>query len=133
MYSRAGKLMCGGRSGQWLLFSLRPEALRTSLKRIGDKPAGLETSEVFRQCHSHVPSDADFFGFVSGKTEGSSASPSDWLPSSSAIPAVMLATKLEGRNIHYTVFNRVTCRQSKLSAKGMYLTSPGKLAYIPLP
>ena len=130
---RAGKLMFAVRSGQWLLFSLRPEALRTSLKRIGDKPAGLETSEVFRQCHTHVPSDADFFGFVSGKTEGSSASPSDWLPSSSAIPAVMLATKLEGPNIHDTVFTRVTSGQTKLPAKGMYLTTPGTLAYISLP
>src|SRR5258705_11867472 len=94
----AGKLMFAVRSGQWLLFSLRPEALRSSLKRIGNKPAGLETSEVFRQCHTHVPSDADFFGFVSGKTEGPSSSPSDWLPSSNPMSTVLLRTKLEGRN-----------------------------------
>jgi hypothetical protein len=129
----AGKLIFAVRSGQWLLFSLRPDTLRSSLKRIGDKPAGLETSEVFRQCHAHVPPDADFFAFVSGKTEGSSASPLDWLPSSSSIPAVMLATKLEGPNIHDTVFTRVSSAQAKLPTRGMYLTTPGTLAYISLP
>jgi hypothetical protein len=128
-----GKLLFAVRSGQWLLFSLRPEALRASLKRIGDKPAGLETSQVFRQCHTHVPPDADFFGFVSGQTEGSSAPPLDWLPSSRAMPAVMLATKLEGPNIHDTVFTRVSSGQTKLPAKGMYLTTPDTLAYISLP
>src|SRR5260221_11631977 len=107
------------RSCQWLPFSVRAEALRSSLKRIGKQPAGLETSEVFRQCQTHVPSDADFFGFVSGKTEGPSSSPSDWLPSSNAIPAVMLATKLEGPNIPDTVFTRGTSGQTKLPAKGM--------------
>lgn len=129
----AGKLIFAVRRGQWLLFSLRPEALRSTLKRIGDKPAGLEISEVFRQCHAHVPPDADFFGFVSGKTEGSSASPLDWLPGSSAIPAVMIATKLEGPNIHDTVFTRASSTQTKLSSKGMYLTTPSTLAYIALP
>ena len=129
----AGKLIFAVRSGQWLLFSLHPEALRSTLKRIGDKPAGLETSEVFRQCHTHVPPDADFFGFVSGKTEGLSASPSDWLPSSSTIPAVMLATKLEGPNIHDTVFTRVSSAQTRFPVKGMYLTTPATLAYISLP
>jgi hypothetical protein len=129
----AGKLIFAVRSGQWLLFSLRPDTLRSSLKRIGDKPAGLETSEVFRQCHAHVPPDADLFAFVNGKTEGSSASPLDWLPSSSSIPAVMLATKLEGPNIHDTVFTRVSSAQAKLPTRGMYLTTPGTLAYISLP
>jgi hypothetical protein len=129
----AGKLLFAVRSGQWLLFSLRPEALRASLGRIGDKPAGLETSQVFRQCHTHVPSDADFFGFVSGQTEGSSIPPLDWLSSASAIPAVMLATKLEGPNIHDTVFTRVASGQTRLPAKGMYLTTPDTLAYISLP
>ena len=129
----AGKLIFAVRNGQWLLFSLRPEALRSTLKRIGDKPAGLETSEVFRQCHTHVPPDADFFGFVSGKTEGSSVSPADWLPSASAIPAIMLATKLEGANIHDTVFTRVSTPQTRLPVKGMYLTTPATLAYISIP
>jgi hypothetical protein len=129
----AGKMLFAVRSGQWLLFSLRPEALRSTLRRIGDKPAGLETSQVFRQCHTHVPSDADFFGFASGRTQESSSPPLDWLPSSSAIPAVMLATKLEGPNIHDTVFTRASSAQTKLPAKGMYLTTPGTLAYISLP
>jgi hypothetical protein len=133
MSPAGGKLIFAVRSGQWLLFSLRPEALRSTLKRIGDKPAGLETSEVFRQCHTHVPPDADFFGFVSGKTEGSSASPLDWLPSSGTIPAAMIATKLEGPNIHDTVFTRVSSVQTKLPVKGMYLTTPATLAYISLP
>jgi hypothetical protein len=129
----AGKLLFAARSGQWLLFSLHPEPLRSALRRIGAKPAGLETSQVFRQCHTHVPSDADFFGFVSGQTEGLVAPPFDWLSSSSAIPAIMLATKLEGPNIHDTVFTRVASGQTRLPAKGMYLTTPGTLAYISLP
>jgi hypothetical protein len=129
----AGKLLFAARSGQWLLFSSRPEAIRSALRRIGVKPAGLETSQVFRQCHTHVPSDADFFGFISGQTEGSVTPPFDWLSSSSAIPATMLATKLEGPNIHDTVFTRVASGQSKLPPKGMYLTTPGTLAYISLP
>jgi hypothetical protein len=129
----ARKLIFAARSGQWLLFSLHPEALRSTLKRIGNKPAGLEVSEVFRQCHAHVAPDADFFGFVSGKTQEASASPLDWLPSSSAIPALMIATKLEGPNIHDTVFTRASSTQTKLSAKGIYLTTPGTLAYVSLP
>jgi hypothetical protein len=129
----AGKLIFAVRSGQWLLFSLRPDALRSTLKRIGGKPAGLETSEVFRQCHTHVSADADFFGFVNGKREGLSVSPLDWLPSSSSIPAVMLATKLEGPNIHDTVFTRASSAQTRLPVKGVYLTTPATLAYISLP
>jgi len=128
-----GKLIFAVRRGQWLLFSLRPEALRSALQRIGDKPAGLEISEAFRQCHAHVPPDADFYGFVSGRTEGSSSSPLDWLPGSSPIPAIMMATKLEGPNIHDTVFTRASSAQSKFSSKGIYLTTPSTLAYVSLP
>ncbi len=129
----AGKLIFAARNGQWLLFSLRPEALRSAMKRVGNKPAGLETSEVFRQCHAHVPADADFFGFLGGRTSDSSASPLDWLPSASAIPALMIATKLEGSNIHDTVFTRASSAQTKRSARGMYLTTPSTLVYVSLP
>ncbi|HEX3443550.1 MAG TPA: hypothetical protein VHS80_02465 [Chthoniobacterales bacterium] len=129
----AGKLLFAVRSGRWLLFSSHPEALRASLRRIGNKPAGLETSQVFRQCHTHVPPDADFFGFATGQTEGSSGPPLDWLSPASANPAMMLATKLEGPNIHDTVFTPVASGQTRLPAKGMYLTTPDTLAYISLP
>ena len=128
-----GKVIFAARSGQWLLFSLRPEALRLTLQRVGKKPAGLEISDVFRQCRAHVPPDADFFGFVSGKTGESSGSPLDWLPSSSGIPAAMIATKFEGANIHDTIFTRASSNQARLAAKGIYLTTPGTLAYISLP
>lgn len=128
-----GKTIFTMRSGQWLLFSPRPETLRSALQRIGNKPAGLEISDVFRQCSAHVPLDADFYGFVSGKTQGSLASPLDWLPSSGAVPALMIATKLEGQNIHDTVFTRASFAETKLSAKGMYLTTPSTLAYFSLP
>jgi hypothetical protein len=128
-----GKHIFGVRSGQWLLFSLRADALRSALQRVGNKPAGLEISAVFRQCHAHVPPDADFFGFISGKTQGPSPSLLDWLPSSSAIPALMIATKFEGPNIHDTVFTRASSAQTRLSAKGMYLTTPSTLAYVSVP
>ena len=128
-----GKLIFTVRRGQWLLFSLRPDALRSALQRIGEKPAGLETSETFRQCHAHVPPDADFYGFVSGETQGSSSSPLHWLPGSSSMPAIMIATKLEGPNIHDTVFTRISSSQRKLPSKGIYLTTPTTLAYVSLP
>jgi hypothetical protein len=129
----AGKPIFAVRSGEWLLFSLRLEALRSTLQRVGNKPAGLETSEVFRQCRAHVPSDADFFGFFTGQSPGSDFSPLDWLPSTSAIPAVLIATKLEGANIHDTVFTRASSEQTRLSAKGMYLTTPSTLVYASVP
>jgi hypothetical protein len=128
-----GKVIFAVLRVQWLLFSLRSDALRSALQRVGDKPAGLEISEAFRQCHAHVPPDADFYGFVSGKTQGSSSSPLDWLPGSSPIPAIMVATKLEGPNIHDTVFTRASSPESKLSSKGIYLTTPSTLAYVSLP
>jgi hypothetical protein len=129
----AGKVIFAARSGQWLLFSLRPEAIRSTLQRIGKKPAGLEISDDFRQCHAHVPPDADFFGFISAKTGESSGSPLDWLPSASGIPAAIIATKFEGANIHDTIFTRVASNQARVAAKGIYLTTPDTLAYVSLP
>jgi hypothetical protein len=130
---QAEKPIFAVRSGEWLLFSLRQEALRSTLRRVGNEPAGLETSEVFRQCLAHVPSDADFFGFFNGKSPGSDFSLLDWLPSTSAIPAGLIATKLEGANIHDTVFTRASSGQAKLASKGMYLTTPSTLVYASLP
>jgi hypothetical protein len=128
-----GRTIFTARVDDWLLFSQRLGALRSALARAGDKPAGLEVSAVFKQCYAHVPLDADFYGFFAGTSTGSAVPALDWLPSTIAIPAIMIATKMEGPNIHDTLFTRTSPEQVKLSAKGRYLTTPNTLVYACLP
>jgi hypothetical protein len=128
-----GRSIFAVRAGDWLLFSLRLGALRSALARASDKPAGLEVSSVFNQCRARVPVDADFYGFFAGTNTGSTVPALDWLPSTIDIPAIMVATKLEGPNIHDTLFTRTSPERAKLSAKGMYLTTPNTLVYACLP
>jgi hypothetical protein len=131
--SGLGKPLFAARADDWLLFSLRLDALRSALSRAGNKPAGLELSEAFNQCRAHLPPDADFFGFVAGTNSGSGVAPLDWLPSSDGAPTAMIATKLEGANVHDTLFTRKAPDEVKLAAKGMYLTTPTTLVYVCLP
>jgi hypothetical protein len=131
--SESGKPLFAARAGDWLLFSLRLGALRSALARAGNKPTGLEVSDVFNQSRAHLPSDADFYGFFAGTNPGSVVPALEWLPSTSAMPAVMIATKLEGPNIHDTLFRRASPEQVKLAARGMYLTTPKTLMYACLP
>ena len=125
-------MLFGLRTGSWLLFSPKPVYLQDALRRTNTVNSGLDTSELFVRCRNRVVDDADFYGFATG--EGLSLMErglKPFLPRTD-VSALIFAAKLDGSNVHDTVF--AYCSHpppsDDLDRKGLFLTSDKTLLYV---
>ena len=125
-------LLFGVRTGSWLLFSPKPVYLQDALRRARTVNSGLDTSELFLRCRTKLSDDADFYGFATGdglKLMEQGLKP--FLPRAD-ISGLMFSGKLEGSNIHDTVF--AYCSHpppsDDLGRKGLFLTTERTLLYL---
>ena len=125
-------MLFGVRTGSWLLFSPKPVYLQDALRRTNAVNSGLDTSELFVRCRNRVPDDADFYGFATGEgLKFMEQGLKPFLPRTD-ISALIFAAKLEGSNVHDTVF--ACCSQpppsNELDCKGLFLTTDKTLLYV---
>jgi hypothetical protein len=125
-------MLFGVRTGSWLLFSPKPVYLQDALRRTTSVNSGLDTSDLFLKCRNRVPEDADFYGFATGdglKFMEQGLKP--FLPRTD-VSALIFTAKLDGSNIHDTVF--AYCSHAppsdELDRSGLYLTTNKTLLYI---
>jgi hypothetical protein len=125
-------LLFGLRTGSWLLFSPKPVYLQDALRRTSAVDSGLDTSELFLRCRNRVSENADFYGFATGDglrfmEQGSKP----FLPRTD-VSALIFTAKIEGSNIHDTVF--AYCSHpppsDDLDRKGLFLTTDKTLLYV---
>jgi hypothetical protein len=122
----------GVRTGSWLLFSPKPVYLQDALRRTDAVNSGLDTSELFVRCRNRVPDDADFYGFATGEgLKFLEQGLKPFLPRTD-ISALIFTAKLDGSNIHDTLFTY--CSQpppsNDLDRKGLFLTTDKTLLYV---
>jgi hypothetical protein len=125
-------MLFGVKTGSWLLFSPKPVYLQDALRRSNAVNSGLDTSELFLKCRDRVSEDADFYGFATGgalKFMDQGLKP--FLPRTD-VSALIFTAKLDGSNIHDTVF--AYCAHpppsDELDRKGLFLTSNKTLLYV---
>ena len=125
-------MLFGVRTGSWLLFSPKPVYLQDALRRTTAVNSGLDTSELFLKCRNRISEDADFYGFATGdglKFMEQGLKP--FLPRTD-ISALIFTAKLDGSNIHDTVFAYCsqTPQSDELDRTGLFLTTKKTLLYI---
>ena len=125
-------LLFGLRTGSWLLFSPKPVYLQDALRRTNAVDSGLDTSELFVRCRNRVSENADFYGFATGDgLRFMEQGLKPFLPRTD-VSALIFTAKIEGSNIHDTVF--AYCSQTPPSddfdRKGLFLTTDKTLLYV---
>jgi hypothetical protein len=125
-------MLFGIRTGSWLLFSPKPVYLQDALRRTDAVNSGLDTSELFVRCRNRVPEDADFYGFATGEgLKFMERGLRPFLPRAD-VSALMFTAKLDGSNVHDTVF--AYCSHpppsDDLDRKGLFLTTDKTLLYV---
>jgi hypothetical protein len=124
-------MLFGVKTGSWLLFSPKPVYLQDALRRTDAVNSGLDTSELFVRCRNQVPEDADFYGFATGEgLKFMEHGIKPFLPRTD-VSALIFTAKLEGTNVHDTVF--AYCSHpppsDDLDRKGLFLTTDKTLLY----
>jgi hypothetical protein len=125
-------LLFGLRTGSWLLFSPKPVYLQDALRRTNAVDSGLDTSDLFLRCRNRVSENADFYGFATGDgLRFMEQGLKPFLPRTD-VSALIFTAKIEGSNIHDTVF--AYCSHPPPSddfdRKGLFLTTDKTLLYV---
>jgi hypothetical protein len=125
-------LLFGLRTGSWLLFSPKPVYLQDALRRTNAVDSGLDTSDLFLRCRNRVSENADFYGFATGDgLRFMEQGLKPFLPRTD-VSALIFTAKIEGANIHDTVF--AYCSHpppsGDLDRKGLFLTTDKTLLYV---
>ncbi len=125
-------LLFGLRTGSWLLFSPKPVYLQDALRRTNAVDSGLDTSDLFLRCRNRVSENADFYGFATGAgLSFMEQGLKPFLPRTD-VSALIFTAKIEGSNIHDTVF--AYCPHpppsDDLDRKGLFLTTDKTLLYV---
>jgi hypothetical protein len=125
-------MLFGVRTGSWLLFSPNPVYLKDALRRTNSVNGGLDTSELFVRCRNRVTDDADFYAFATGEgLRFMEPGLKPFLPRTD-VSGLMFTAKLEGSNVHDTVF--AYCSHppppADLDRKGLFLTTDKTLLYV---
>jgi hypothetical protein len=121
----------GVRTGSWVLFSPKPIYLQDAVRRSSSVNSGLDTSELFQRCRTHMPADADFYGFASGEGLKVVARRLDPFLPPSDVSGLIFSAKLEGPRIRDTLFAYSPHRQpvDDLGGDGLFLTTDNTLLY----
>jgi hypothetical protein len=125
-------MLFGVRTGSWLLFSPKPVYLQDAIRRTNAVNTGLDTSELFLRCRDRVAEDADIYGFATGDgVKFMERGLKPFLPQTD-VSALMFTAKIEGSDIHDTVFAYCSHSPSadELDRKGLFLTSDKTLLYV---
>jgi hypothetical protein len=122
----------GVRTGSWLLFSPKPVYLQDAIRRANAVNSGLDTSDLFLRCRTRVPEDADLYAFAT--REGLRVMEhglKPFLPRTD-ISGLIFSAKIEGSNVHDTVFACCTRipPSDDLDRKGLFLTTDKTLLYV---
>ena len=122
----------GVRTGSWLLFSPKPVYLHDAIRRMNAVNSGLDTSDLFLRCRTRVPEDADLYAFATGEgLRVMEQGMKPFLPRSD-ISGLIFSAKIEGSNVHDTVF--ACCTRAPptddLDRKGLFLTTDKTLLYV---